>query len=338
MLPHIKYNKTIINYSSINSFIKSDKKKNDANNKTRENIICAIINKQIPDVYFNHSNRWAKLNTNIKDYIQKLLIINHDNIEHITVSGATIRAGRCYNYDFDLEIEIKSGDNDDDSPSQVINHNIELKFNAESIPDTPQFVSPMKPSQYLSKSFEEYHYDNYINAITNVARIGCDDGEEIDVPDKDEFLKQIHSTDPKCMKYFTTLYYKGCKNSSRYTGDKRAIDFYTECLNLSKNSISSFIESTDLCKDELTAYLHNTQRNKKYMLYSLKQDMFYYEEPSNMDDYTIVSYTKNPEKSRYECISKSNKKINVLLRWKNGNGLAFPALQLSSISDKNVPK
>ena len=49
----------------------------------------------------------------------------------------------------------------------------------------------------------------------------------------------------------------------------------------------------------------------------------------NIDDYTLISVIKQPDKYRYECTSKSGKKIKVLLRWKNGNGIAFPAFQIS---------
>jgi hypothetical protein len=49
----------------------------------------------------------------------------------------------------------------------------------------------------------------------------------------------------------------------------------------------------------------------------------------NIDDYTIDIVVKNSNKYRYECISKNGKKINILLRWKNGNGIAFPAFQIS---------
>ena len=48
----------------------------------------------------------------------------------------------------------------------------------------------------------------------------------------------------------------------------------------------------------------------------------------NSDDYTLIDIIKQPNKFKYECISKSGKKINVLLRWKNGNGIAFPAFQI----------
>ena len=62
------------------------------------------------------------------------------------------------------------------------------------------------------------------------------------------------------------------------------------------------------------------------MLYSNKK--FIVQKP-NMDDYQILSVTKNPTKFRFDCISKSGVKLNVLLRWKNGNGIAFPAFQIS---------
>lgn len=43
----------------------------------------------------------------------------------------------------------------------------------------------------------------------------------------------------------------------------------------------------------------------------------------DINDYKITSVTKNPSKSRYECISENNKKINVLLRWKMEMVLLF---------------
>ena len=48
-----------------------------------------------------------------------------------------------------------------------------------------------------------------------------------------------------------------------------------------------------------------------------------------LSPFTIASCVKNPAKSRYDCVTQSGKKIRVLLRWKNGNGIAFPAFQIS---------
>jgi len=40
-----------------------------------------------------------------------------------------------------------------------------------------------------------------------------------------------------------------------------------------------------------------------------------------------LSYKKM--KNYYECKTESGYKLKVLLRWKNGNGIAYPAFQIS---------
>jgi hypothetical protein len=122
------------------------------------------------------------------------------------------------------------------------------------------------------------------------------------------------------------LYYQGCKQSSKYNSSEQAIKFYQTCNEVSKNCIKNFIEITDLNIDKLNQYLIKSQDKKNYLLY--KNGEFHIQ-VSNNDDYTIDDYSKNPQKSRYEATTKSNKKINILLRWKNGNGIAYPAFQIS---------
>jgi hypothetical protein len=95
---------------------------------------------------------------------------------------------------------------------------------------------------------------------------------------------------------------------------------------LSKESIQKFIEETELNTELLSQYLYDTQKGKIYMLYSNERFAL---QIVDMNDYVIESVVKNPEKSRYECTTKNGKQINILLRWKNGNGIAFPAFQIS---------
>jgi hypothetical protein len=122
------------------------------------------------------------------------------------------------------------------------------------------------------------------------------------------------------------LYYQGCKQSSKFTQDEKAYAFYEKANNASRECISQFIENTDLNIEKLSHYLVESQNEKIYLLY--KNDKFYIQE-TNSNDYIIESYIKNPEKSRYDALTKSQKKINILLRWKNGNGIAYPAFQIS---------
>jgi hypothetical protein len=176
----------------------------------------------------------------------------------------------------------------------------------------------MKPSQYISSSFEEYYYDNYLIPLFNTF--------ELSVPNREIYLKTIHSNKPKCMESAQLLYYQGCKQSSKFTQDEKAYAFYEKANNASRECISQFIENTDLNIEKLSHYLVESQNEKIYLLY--KNDKFYVQE-TNSNDYIIESYIKNPEKSRYDALTKSQKKINILLRWKNGNGIAYPAFQIS---------
>ena len=173
----------------------------------------------------------------------------------------------------------------------------------------------MKPSQYLSNSFEEYYYDNYLVRI--LQKYG------LVIPEKDIYVKQIHSTSPKCVEDLQILYYKGCKTSSKYTGNQTDILFYNELKNESNNCIEKFIEITELDIIKLSHYLQKSQDKKVYLLY--KNGNFNVQIEN--DDYILESYVKT--KNSYIATTKSGKKIKILLRWKNGNGIAYPAFQIS---------
>ena len=133
-----------------------------------------IINNKIPNDYYKYSFRWYKLKREINSYIDKLC--KNKNIIIINNIECIYKAGRKHHYDFQVII------------NKNIIFNVEFKFNVEYVSETPQFVSPMKPSQYLEKSYEEYYYDNYlINIINEYGFL---------LPTKEEYLNKIHSTHP----------------------------------------------------------------------------------------------------------------------------------------------
>jgi len=302
-LSTFSYNKEIVCHKSINAFNLSTRSLNDTNNKTRENIIGAIINKKVPSDYYI-LNKWLKMKQSIVNYLNLLSVKPYINVKCIH------KAGRTNNYDFSVIMFY-----DDETTQEFM---VELKFNASSVDNAPQFVSPMKPSQYMNNSYEEYYYNNYL-PILSVA-------SKLTMPVKEEYLKQIHSNKPKCMIQYQYLYYKGCSISSKFTNNDDDISFYNLSKRLSNESITSFINNTELNADLLSTYLHNTQTNKIYMLYHNNTFIL---QKINIDDYKIDIVQKNANKFRYECISKNGKKIKILLRWKNGNGIAFPAFQIS---------
>lgn len=301
-LPVIPYNNAHICYSDINVFNVCAKNTNYINNKKRENIIGRIIsgfNNPNDDInlYYKFSRRWNNIKDAVNNYISKELNI-HKNVNLIH------RGGRKYNYDFEINDKYTS-------------YNIELKFNIDKVDNAPQFVSPYNPSKYMSSSYEEFYYDNYLPLLT-LSR------DNLVIPDKNVYLQEINNTSPKSMIEYQNIYYNGCKKSSKYTGNTKDIEFYMLANKLSKESINAFISKTELNIENLNEYLSNTQNNKIYMLY--KNGKFYKEIVDN-NNYKINSYKKN--KNKFVAKTYEGKTINILLRWKNGNGIAFPAFQIS---------
>lgn len=296
----------IINYKIIDVFNKSSRSKNDVNNKIREHIIGEIINKNLPNDYFKYFPKWNNLKKAIYKYIKDLCILN--NINEINTLKCVPKGGRKYNYDLTLEIN-------------GIELKIEFKYNARCVNDTPQFASPMKPSQYLSYSFERYYYNNYFPKIIETYKALFPD-EEVDTPSEEAYMKEIHQTNPPCLSNIQAKYYDGVKKKGNLCKNFEKI-----CKEVSKQGIQNFISNNGLNTDKLTEYLLKTQKKKFYMLY---KDGDIKLETINLDDYVIINYLKDIKYQRYIATTKSGIKMKILLRWKNGNGIAFPAFQIKA--------
>lgn len=303
----------------------SKRRDNDKNNKVREAIITAIINNEVPSEYYDDP-RWVVLKTSVNHFLQKCAmettstsVGGSGSYSHVKCIPA---AGRTHSYDFSIQFTYSDNNNNDvdgHQPPTTIIHKVEFKNNANKVSDTPQFVSPMKPSQYLSSCYEEYFYDNY---FTKIGLETC-----VVLPPRDEWLKQIHNNSPLCVRHLQDKYYAGCLDSSQFTNAPDDIAFYKLCKKYASESIQTFIATNDLDIEKLSEYLSESQRDKIYMLYTLGNGITL--QRVNPSDYKIVSYTKNPKRSRYDCLTSTGKKMKVLLRWKNGNGIAFPAFQIS---------
>ena len=300
-LPVIQYQNDRLCYRDINVFNVCAKNTNDMNNKKRENIIGSIIANTDANMndYYRFSRRWNHLKNAILNYLT-----NELNIHRPANILLIHKGGRKYNYDFEIRSESER-------------YYIELKFNVDDVNQAPQFVSPYNPSKYMSASYEEYYYNHYLPLLA-FSR------DDLVIPDKQTYIQEINSTSPNSMRMYQTTYYNGCKSSSKYTGDKKDIDFYKLANKLSAESILAFIEKTSLNIDALNEYLSNSQKNKIYMLY--KNGKFH-KQIVKENKYKIKSYTKY--KNMFIAKTQEGKDMKILLRWKNGNGIAFPAFQIS---------
>ena len=273
-----------IEYKSIIYFDISNKENNDEYNKIREYIICSIINNDMHEDYYNYSRRWNNLRNQVNSYIK---LIYKNTIHKISCIHM---AGRNNHYDFKILI------ND-------IEFNVEFKFNVTNVNDTPQFVSPMKPSQYLSMNFEEWYYENYLIQIADYGNL--------EIPNREVYLKKIHSNKVECMKHFKNKY---------DTND----NFKKYCKKIDKEAIQKFIQITHINMEKLSDYLLEGQINKIYMCY--KDNEFYYD-TLNENVYKIVKLDKK-EPTNYIYSTETGITLEIKLRFKNGCGLQFPAFQI----------
>lgn len=302
--PSVSYKSSTINYHDIDVFTNKKRSDNDENNKKRELIITLIVNNKIPSQYYDNSTEWSNLKKGVDEYIEQLC--NKTNIQQVKTIECIPKAGRNHHYDFKIVI------------NKTNKFSVEFKFNAASVNDTPQFVSPMKPSQYLESSYEDYYYNNYFKNLV--------EKYDLPLPTKEDYMKQIHSNKPECLKLHQLKYYCGCKKSSKYTGCEKDIEFYETAKKISHKSITTFITQYGLKKEKLSEYLIQTQTDKYYMLY---KDNTFHLETINLDDYIITEIIKDPTYNRYKAKTKTGNELKILLRWKNGLGIAFPSFQIS---------
>ena len=302
----IKNNNEPLILDDINNFsIASERGKNDISNKKRELIINNIINDNIPLEYYDKDSKWYSIASALWKFLEIFKPHEYTLITSILIAGRK-------NNDFNITYY-------NSHTNQYTILKKEFKYNASKINDCPQCVSPMKPSKFMTKNFEEYHYDNHMYNICKLY--------DFTIPIREDFLNQIHYEKPECMKIFQDAYYKGAKRSSQYTGNTEDINKYQKCKEISNFSISNFLKTTNLNVTELNKYLLQTQKDKHYMLYDTNTKTFKHEKP-DIKDYTIKSTNIKKTQNSFVGETQSGKTIKILLRWKNGNGIAFPAFQI----------
>ena len=105
-----EYNKKLMELKSINSFYDNvSRGENDKMNTTRENVIGAIINRKVPDKYYEICSKWLDIKNYLEAWIKKLKEsknITDDNDFNIKLKH---KGGRRNSYDFDIIIKKKVG-------------------------------------------------------------------------------------------------------------------------------------------------------------------------------------------------------------------------------------
>jgi len=316
-LKKIKYQNITLEYKSIILFhIISSKETNNTTNKIRETMICCIINNIIPNEYFRYSRLWKKLKNSVSIYIDKIF------------SGVTIKDISCkllgnrQNH-IDFKFIVKTNDN------KEIIKNIEFKFNIIRVDNCPQFLS-LAANIDIVKKYAEFFYDKYLKEIA--------DSYNINMIDKNTYLKCIKSTNPNINIFFKKIYdyeknyEKNNKKNNKKINDNILINFKKEIVDKSIHDyITTYADKFDINK--LRNNLLDSQRDKIYMLYNLKTHTFNIDKIYDNELKLLNKYTLKIEKSGivhkiiYETESKTST-IGMSLRWSNRQGILNPSVQI----------
>ena len=214
----------------------------------------------------------------------------------------------------DIKCEILAG-RGNHSDFNINGQKVEFKFNASKVSQLPEFISLTRPSNYtLGTAYEAYYYDEYLWKLAEYANLP--------LPDRETYLKEINNNKPACMQPFVELY--------------KSDDIFKALANkCSSESIANYIQTHELNKEKLYEELCETQKDKIYMLY--KNGVFYYEKPI-IEEYDFSCYQKHNHSYIFKHKTETKKYISVMLRWKNRNGIAFPAYQIKYHNPVKMPK
>lgn len=282
------FEKDIVLFDSNNK--RNTKDNNDENNKLREQIINAIINKFIPETWYENK-MWCDLRNELMNYIL------HFGIDYISVK-CRIKAGRKHNCDFEFIFTL--------TDNTELYRNVEFKFNTVCAMNCPQILSLASNEC----DYAEIFYDNYLPKIAKLY------GITHLLPDKETYLRYIHQPDFKKLQFFQNLR----DNENKYKRAKLAIV---------NKSIHEFLKTyTKKISYEYFQNKFKNQSDKNYLCYYKGQIYIDKIKPKELQ---ITSHRLKSSKNYYNTIilyTKTSTELHMRFRWKNHNGILFPAWQI----------
>ena len=193
------------------------------------------------------------------------------------------------NFNYDFLFEFKNGEIE----------KIEFKNGVTDITKYPEILSVSSNSFIKGISYPDYFYDIYLTAITND-----------EPPTKEFYLKNIHKNKVNC-DFFINL---KKENNFKITVDESIDDYLQNYLNFDFDAFKLKI------KDQI---------DKKFMLW--KDGVFYLDFLTEGDIDIIPEIILKGGKNGFNTIilnTKNNSCYHLLLRWKNGLGILYPAWQV----------
>jgi len=266
--------------------------KNDANNRAREDALLELTRDDITEC--------ATLKQDLHLALASLCPFDFSRYE------LTKKAGRGHSYDFDLAFY--SCDSGGELLRCVIK--LEFKYGSTSVEKLPQFYQKNTAWGITPVLYHDFFYDGpYLDEI----RLHCPDAPE--KPDKETYMRHIMKTTYSCHPFFQYLYdNEAIKQKDKNTVVKRSI----------RDFLAAYGSQIDVAAVANT--FRSTQADKQYLLYDPKSKAFLCQSCDFLGgELTFVHVKKN----NVIVLTNGAYEFQLLLRWKNHQGILNPAWQVS---------
>jgi len=295
---------------------------NDKKNKSREKLLRSLLTNTVHDADAVHGPAWQTLRA---QWTAALLRCgpSSDGTPEGTLAAIEAKGGRGFNYDFEASYI-----------GSAASAKIEFKFGGTTISSLPEFFNPAADKPFHSRLYADFFYDSdSLDKICDLYGI-----PRTEKPSKAEYLKAIHANSSK-LPFFARLkkaeddegvragFPSGTDLSKK---PKEKVPLYAKKAAISHASIQAFLvayqHTTDLAA--LTAEFQRSQADKQFLLYS--GGAFHHD---RLLPGELVAKSVKGVEGDYLVIQTAvpTTTIKMLLRWKNHQGILFPAWQISLV-------
>jgi hypothetical protein len=283
---------------------------NDSNNKVREQLLSELLTDSVSGFLADatHGPAWTKLRA---DWLSALTSLAEScavgPFSSVSVKQA---GGRGMNYDFAVSFMTAGG------PVVI---KVEFKYGGKCVDALPQFFNAGANKPFHPIAYAAYFYEHYLDRVMAVYELSL----ELK-PKLADYLKFVYQNEYKKLPLFQALY----DAEAAEVGPERPK--YKAKAALVHESIRAHLaavaETTDLAA--LTSEFQRSQTDKHYLLYS--DGSFHYDaiRPEELVAASVIGVRGDSLLIQSGCATTQHA---MLLRWKNHNGILFPAWQISMI-------
>ena len=289
---------------------------NDSSNKIREKILVETLRGNTEQFTNDpvHKEAWSTFIAAAKNVLKDLAkYINIDSYYKIEVES---KGGRSKNIDLLLTFFIHG--------QEPIKISLEFKFNATCVKDIPEWFNPAANKDFHNISYAEFYYDNYLAQLRDIYKI------KVPLPPKEEYVRNIHSNTPKG-EFLIALDAADRLDSPNRKKPATNGPLSKLANNLYIQSSGIFVKKVkDQTKlDVITKEFQRANDDKVFLLYCTGK--FYLDSisPDELIAKSVVGI-KNDNTLVIQT-AEENTQHHMLLRWKNHNGILFPAWQVKLV-------